>query len=66
MSMKRFVENIIVLALSIPTLALMFTLLFWSMLVNGVAILIGDFKPYKLLDILNEIFHLMGKRVFNG
>ena len=64
--MKRFIKNIIVLALSIPTLALMFALLLWSMLVNGVAINVGDFKPYKLLDILNDLFHLMGRRVFNG
>ena len=63
--MKRFIKNIVVLVVSIPTLSLMFALLLWSMLVNGVAIFIGDFKPYKLLDILNEIFHLMGRRVFN-
>lgn len=64
--MKRFIKNIIVLTVSIPTLALMFTLLLWSMLVNGLSIIVGDFKPYKLLDILNDLFHLMGRRVFNG
>ena len=64
--MKRFIENIIVLAVCIPTLVLMFALLLWSMLINGVAILIGDFKPYKLLDRLNDLFCLMARRVFNG
>ena len=63
--MKRFIKNMMVLVLSVPTILLMFSLLLWSMLANCVAIFMGDFKPYKLLDILNDLFYAMERKIFH-
>ena len=64
--MIRFVKNIAVFVLSIPTLLLMFALLVWSIIINSFSAIIGKFKPYKWLDKLNDLFHLMGQVIFHG
>ena len=63
--MKMFIKNIVVFALSIPTLLLMFALLVWSIIINSFSAIIGDFKPYKWLDKLNDLFYLMEREIFN-
>ena len=63
--MKIFIKNIVVFALSIPTLLLMFALLVWSIIINSFSAIIGDFKPYKWLDKLNDLFYLMEREIFN-
>ena len=57
--MIRFVKNIAVFVLSIPTLIIMFALLVWAILVRSLLAIIGDFKPYKWFDKLNYLFYLM-------
>ena len=64
--MIRFVKNIVVLALSIPVLLLMFALLVWSIIINSFSAIIGNFKPYKWLDNLNDLFYLMEHEIFHG
>ena len=61
--MKRFIKNIVVLALSIPTLLLMFALMVWSIIINFFSVIIGDFKPYKWLDRLNDLFYVMEREI---
>ena len=63
--MIRFVKNIVVFVLSIPTLLLMFALLVWSVIINSLSAIIGNFKPYKWLDKLNDLFYLMEREVFH-
>lgn len=62
--MIRFVKNIVVLVLSIPTLLIMFALLVWSIIINSLSAIIGNFKPYKWLDKLNDLFYLMEQEIF--
>ena len=57
--MIRFLKNIVVFVLSIPTLLLMFALWVWAILVRNLSAIIGDFRPYKWLDKLNYLFNLM-------
>jgi hypothetical protein len=64
--MIRFVKNIVVFVLSIPTLLIMFALLVWCIIVNSFSAIIGNFKPYKWLDKLNDWFHLMEREIFYG
>ena len=64
--MIRFVKNIAVFVLSIPTLLLMFSLLVWSIIINSFSTIIGSFKPYKWLDKLNDLFYLMEREIFHG
>lgn len=64
--MIRFIKNIVVFVLSIPTLLLMFALLVWSVIINSFAAIIGNFKPYKWLDKLNDLFYLMEREIFHG
>ena len=64
--MIRFVKNIVVFVLSIPTLLLMFALLVWSIIINSLSAIIGNFKPYKWLDKLNDLFYLMEREIFHG
>ena len=61
--MKRFIKNIVVLALSIPTLLLMFALMVWSIIINIFSVIIGDFKPYKWIDRLNDLFYVMEREI---
>lgn len=63
--MIRFVKNIAVFVLSIPTLLLMFSLLVWSIIINSFSTIIGIFKPYKWLDKLNDLFYLMEREIFH-
>lgn len=63
--MKRFIKNIVVFALSIPTLLLMFALFVWSIIINSFSAIIGNFKPYKWLDKLNDLFYLMEREIFH-
>ena len=64
--MIRFVKNIVVFVSSIPTLLLMFALLVWKMVINSLSAIIGDFKPYKWLDKLNDLFYFMEREIFHG
>lgn len=64
--MIRFIKNIVVFVLSIPTLLLMFALLVWSIILNSFSAIIGNFKPYKLLDQLDDLFYLMERDIFHG
>ena len=64
--MIRFVKNIAVFVLSIPTLLIMFALLMWIIIINSLSPVIGNFKPYKWLDKLNDLFHLMEREIFHG
>jgi len=64
--MIRFVKNIAVFVLSIPTLLIMFALLVWSIIINSFSAIIGNFKPYKWLDKLNDLFYLMEQEIFHG
>jgi ABC-type dipeptide/oligopeptide/nickel transport system permease component len=64
--MKRFINNIAVFALSIPTFLLMFALLVWSIVINSLLPIIGNFKPYKWLDKVNDLFYEMERKIFNG
>lgn len=64
--MIRFVKNLVVFVSSIPTLFLMFALLVWKMVINSLSAIIGDFKPYKWLDKLNDLFYLMEREIFHG
>lgn len=64
--MIRFVKNIVVFVLSIPTLLLMFALLMWCIIINSLSAIIGNFKPYKWLDKLNDLFYLMEREIFHG
>ena len=64
--MIRFVKNIVVFVLSIPTLLLTFALLVWSIIINSLSAIIGNFKPYKWLDKLNDLFYLMEREIFHG
>lgn len=64
--MIRFVKNLVVFVSSIPTLFLMFSLLVWKMVINSLSAIIGDFKPYKWLDKLNDLFYLMEREIFHG
>ena len=64
--MIRFVKNIVVFVLSIPALLLMLALLMWCIIINSLSPIIGNFKPYKWLDKLNDLFHLMGREIFHG
>lgn len=64
--MIRFVKNLVVFVSSIPTLLLMFALLVWKMVINSLSAIIGDFKPYKWLDKLNDLFYLMEREIFHG
>ena len=61
--MKRFIKNIVVLTLSIPTLLLMFAAMVWSIIINIFSVIIGDFKPYKWLNKLNDLFYLMERKI---
>ena len=62
--MKRFIKNIVVFALSIPTLLLMFTLFVWSLVINSLFPIIGKFKPYKWLDKVNDLLYEMEREIF--
>lgn len=62
--MIRFVKNIVVFVSSIPTLLLMFALLAWKMVINSLSPIIGNFKPYKWLDKLDDLFHEMEREIF--
>lgn len=62
--MIRFIKNLVVFVLSIPTLLLMFALLVWSIVINSLSSIIGNFKPYKWLDKLNDLFHEMEREIF--
>lgn len=64
--MIRFVKNIVIFVLSIPTLLLMFALLMWGIIINSLSPIIGYFKPYKWLDKLSNLFYLMGQKIFHG
>lgn len=64
--MIRFVKNIVVFVLSIPTLLMLFALLMWGIIINSLSPIIGNFKPYKWLDKLNELFYLMEREIFHG
>ena len=64
--MIRFVKNIVVFVLSIPTLLLMFSLLVWCIIINSFSAIIGNFKPYKWLDKLTYLFYEMERTIFNG
>lgn len=64
--MIRFVKNIVIFVLSIPTLLLMFALLMWGIIINSLSPIIGNFKPYKWLDKLNDLFYLMEREIFHG
>lgn len=64
--MIRFVKNIIVFVLSIPTLLIMSALLVWCIIINSFSAIIGNFKPYKWLDKLNDLFYLMEREIFHG
>lgn len=64
--MIRFVKNIVVFVLSIPTLLMLFALLMWGIIINSLSPIIGDFKPYKWLDKLNDLYNLMERKIFNG
>ena len=64
--MIRFVKNIVVFVLSIPILLIMFALLVWSIIINSLSAIIGNFKPYKWLDKLNDLFYLMEREIFHG
>ena len=64
--MIRFVKNIVIFVMSIPTLLLMFALLVWCIIINSLSAIIGDFKPYKWLDKLNDLFYLMEREIFHG
>lgn len=64
--MIRFIKNIVVFVLSIPTLLLMFALLVWSIIINSFYAIIGNFKPYKWIDKLNDLFYLMEREIFHG
>ena len=64
--MKRFLSNMVAAVLSIPTLALMFLLLMWSIAINIIAKPISeDFKPYRWLDKLNDLLYLMERKIFH-
>ena len=63
--MIRFIKNIVVFVLSIPTLLLMFALLVWSIIINSFSAIIGNFKPYKWLDKQNDLFYLMEREIFH-
>ena len=63
--MIRFVKNTVVFVLSIPTLLLMFALLVWCIIINSLSAIIGNFKPYKWLDKLNDLFYLMEREIFH-
>lgn len=63
--MIRFVKNIVVFVLSIPTLLIMFALLVWSIVINSLLPIIGNFKPYKWLDKVNDLFYEMERKLFN-
>lgn len=62
--MIRFVKNIVVFVLSIPTLLIVFALLVWSIVINSLSPIIGNFKPYKWLDKLNDLFYEMKREIF--
>ena len=62
--MKRFIKNMICIVLSVPTLLIMFVLLIWSMIVSGLSVVVGRFEPYKLIDILEDLFDSMKRRIF--
>lgn len=64
--MIRFVKNLVVFVMSIPTLLLMFALLVWCIIINSLSAIIGNFKPYKWLDKLNDVFYLMEREIFHG
>ena len=64
--MIRFVKNIVVFVLSIPTLLMLFALLMWGIIINSLSPIIGNFKPYKWLDKLNDLFYEMERTIFNG
>lgn len=64
--MIRFVKNIAVFVLSIPTLLIMFSLLVWCIIIKSFSAIIGNFKPYKWLDKLNDLFSLMEREIFYG
>lgn len=64
--MIRFVKNIVIFVMSIPTLLLMFALLVWCIIINSLSAIIGNFKPYKWLDKLNDLFYLMEREIFHG
>lgn len=64
--MIRFVKNIVIFVLSIPTLLIMFALLVWCIIINSFSAIIGNFKPYKWLDKLNDLFYLMEQEIFHG
>ena len=64
--MIMFVKNIAVFVLSIPTLLIMFALLVWCIIINSFSAIIGNFKPYKWLDKLNDLFYLMEQEIFHG
>ena len=64
--MIRFVKNLVVFVLSIPTLLIMFALLVWCIIINSLSTIIGNFKPYKWLDKLNDLFYLMEREIFHG
>ncbi len=63
--MIRFVKNIVVFVLSIPTLLMMFVLLMWGIIINSLSPIIGYFKPYKWLDKLNDLYYLMERKIFH-
>ena len=62
--MIRFIKNLVVFVSSIPTLLLMFALLVWKMVINSLSPIIGNFKPYKWLDKLNDLFYEMEREIF--
>ena len=64
--MIRFVKNIVIFLLSFPTFIIMFALLVWSIIINSLSAIIGNFKPYKWLDKLNDLFYLMEREIFHG